>query len=211
MRQKLFGVLLLIGFIAFSIFFIDRPLAIFAYNNLGFLYEPARIFTNFCDAIFQNPALIWACSLLVGSVLFIVGKNRKYAIAFFTVILINIASLFLSNHVKLATDRARPMYFFQNQDTADFFNEHVEGDSFPSGHAAGYWSIFLPLAFVFRRYAILLLIIPILISISRMVQNYHYLSDVLASFVLVWGVNAIFQEFVQRYISGWSCNLSSKT
>jgi membrane-associated phospholipid phosphatase len=45
-----------------------------------------------------------------------------------------------------------------------FFSGHA---AFPSGHSAFFWGLFFPLAFVFPRYRIPLLIIPVFITIAR--------------------------------------------
>jgi membrane-associated phospholipid phosphatase len=178
--------IILLCFIVFSIFILDRPLAVFLHNYVYWLYEPAQIFTNFCDWVFQIPVLVWAVFLLVGSILLFMQKNKMYGWVFFITIVVNITAYYTTNQLKSATDRARPSYFFENPNTPDFFNPNISGDSFPSGHASFYWSIFLPFAFVFRRYAVFLIIVPLLISASRMVQGHHYLSDVSTSFAISW-------------------------
>jgi membrane-associated phospholipid phosphatase len=55
------------------------------------------------------------------------------------------------------------------------------GNSFPSGHAVHFWSLFFPLAVLFPRYWIPLAVLPALVSAARILMNDHYLSDVLAS------------------------------
>jgi membrane-associated phospholipid phosphatase len=55
------------------------------------------------------------------------------------------------------------------------------GNSFPSGHAVHFWSLFFPLALLFPRYWIPLAVLPALVSAARVLMNDHYLSDVLAS------------------------------
>jgi membrane-associated phospholipid phosphatase len=56
--------------------------------------------------------------------------------------------------------------------------------SFPSGHAAFYAGLFLPLALLFPRWAVPLLAIPLLVGAERIISNDHYASDVGASFLL---------------------------
>ena len=50
---------------------------------------------------------------------------------------------------------------------------------FPSGHGAHFWGLFFPLAFLFPRYRIPFLIIPLFISVARVGVNDHWCSDVL--------------------------------
>lgn len=47
--------------------------------------------------------------------------------------------------------------------------------SFPSGHSSFAWAIFTPLA---ERYSKALYVIPTLFSVSRVIGNYHWVSDV---------------------------------
>jgi len=189
--KKLRTTIILLSFIVFSIFVLDRPLAIFLHNYVYWLYEPAQIFTDFCDWVFQSPVLVWAVFLLAGSILLFIQKNKMYGMVFFIVIVVNLIATYTTSQIKTFTDRARPSYFFENPNTPDFLNPDIDGDSFPSAHASFYWSIFLPFAFVFRRYAVFLIIVPLLISISRMVQGHHYLSDVSASLAIVWLLSAV--------------------
>lgn len=79
------------------------------------------------------------------------------------------------------------------------FQAPVDGDrwfmgadfgSFPSGHAAFYTGLFLPLAFLFPRWAGALLAVPLLVGAQRILSHDHYASDVGASFLLAAAVAA---------------------
>ncbi|MCC6862779.1 MAG: phosphatase PAP2 family protein [Bryobacterales bacterium] len=72
------------------------------------------------------------------------------------------------------------------------------GNSFPSGHAVHFWSLFFPLAVLFPRYWKPLVVLPVLISAARVAVNHHYLSDVLASAA----VAALITAAYARMISG---------
>jgi membrane-associated phospholipid phosphatase len=72
----------------------------------------------------------------------------------------------------------------------NFFGGH--GSSFPSGHAAHFWGLFFPLAFLFPRYRIPFLIIPIFISVARVGVNDHWCSDVLASSAIAAAITLFF-------------------
>ncbi len=58
------------------------------------------------------------------------------------------------------------------------------GNSFPSGHNAFFWGLFLPLAYQFPKFRIPLLVIPVFIAFERIDENYHFLSDVLSAIAL---------------------------
>jgi membrane-associated phospholipid phosphatase len=58
------------------------------------------------------------------------------------------------------------------------------GDSFPSGHVAFFFGLFLPLAYLFPRHRLPLLIVPVFIALARLDESVHFLSDVLGSIAL---------------------------
>jgi membrane-associated phospholipid phosphatase len=88
-------------------------------------------------------------------------------------------------------ERLRPFEVIQAGDWDwKFFSGH--GNSFPSGHAAHFWGLFFPLAFLFPRYRIPFLIIPLFISVARVGVNDHWCSDVLGSIGIAATVTLFF-------------------
>lgn len=96
-------------------------------------------------------------------------KNRGVARALLFVGLAHLTSRVLVAVFKSVVSRPRP------------FEALGEGDSFPSGHAAHAWSLYFPLAVLFPKYRLFLLVFPALVSAARVAVNLHYPSDVLAS------------------------------
>lgn len=191
MRLLLIRSLLLLLLIGTSIFLLDKPLAQLFYHYLPVFDKPAGAFTLFWDTLTTNLVLLWAVLAGCGLLLVLTQKNKMYGMVFGVAILVNLSSSLVTGQLKAATLRTRPQYYFQHPDAADFFNREVRGDSFPSGHASFYWGLFLPFAMIFRRYATFLAAVPVLISIARMAQTHHYLSDVLASFTLAWWLSIV--------------------
>lgn len=74
------------------------------------------------------------------------------------------------------------------------------GDSFPSGHNAFFWGLFLPLMYLFPRWRIPLLIIPLFIALARIDTSFHFLSDVLASVALAALVTLLAAMLCGRWI-----------
>ncbi len=72
------------------------------------------------------------------------------------------------------------------------------GSSFPSGHAAYYFGLFLPLVYLAPRQCRLLLVFPVFVAVSRVVENMHFLSDVVASVVLISLLTAGASRLVER-------------
>jgi membrane-associated phospholipid phosphatase len=92
----------------------------------------------------------------------------------------HVTAPFLTDILKPPFSRLRPFEALGNQQWHDTWFAAV-GNSFPSGHAAHFWSLFFPLWVLFPRYRAPLLILPLLVSAARVAVNDHYLSDVLAS------------------------------
>ncbi len=79
--------------------------------------------------------------------------------------------------------RLRPFEVLANEPSAQqFFVPH--GNSFPSGHAAHFWALFFPLAFLFPRLSLPLIILPTFVVVARVGVNDHWASDVLASIAI---------------------------
>lgn len=84
----------------------------------------------------------------------------------------------------------RPRPFQALADGSDRWFMGADYGSFPSGHAAFYAGLFLPLALLFPRWAAPLLAVPLLVGAQRIVSHDHYASDVGASFLLAGAVAA---------------------
>ena len=80
--------------------------------------------------------------------------------------------------------RLRPFQALADPAGADRWFMGPDFGSFPSGHAAFYAGLFLPLALLFPRWAAALLVVPLLVGAQRIVSHDHYASDVGASFLL---------------------------
>ncbi len=74
------------------------------------------------------------------------------------------------------------------------------GNSFPSGHNAFFWGLFLPLIYLFPRWRIPLLIVPLFIAFARIDENYHFLSDVLGAIAIAALVTWLAAFLVERWI-----------
>ena len=99
-----------------------------------------------------------------------------------------IVALGATQSLKYIFGRSRPFnYFNGNAETMfTFFNFEHEYVSFPSGHSSGIWALITCLLIVFKdnKYSKLLIIVGLLISISRIILNMHFLSDVFFGAVL---------------------------
>ena len=94
--------------------------------------------------------------------------------------------------------RQRPYELFGHGDWQHIW--FAGGSSFPSGHVAFFWGLFLPLMYLFPRWRIPLLIIPVFIAFGRIDMSVHFVSDVLASVTLAALVTLIAATLLGRWI-----------
>ena len=166
--------------ILISIFFIDKPLAVFVRNNLDSLDKTISPVISFIETIFGfniTKYLFGFIALLVGLVFYIKNKTSYTAKLFFFVGLTHILSRLTAGILKNVFLRARPYEYLNAGDAAkDFFSA---GSSFPSGHTAHFFGLFLPIAVLYPNYK-WILILPVFVAFSRIIAIDHYLSDVIA-------------------------------
>lgn len=99
---------------------------------------------------------------------------------------------------KVAFGRQRPFELFTNgQWDAMWF---AGGTSFPSGHNSFYWGLFVPLIFLFPKYSLPFLIVPVFIALARINESMHFLGDVLGSITLAMFVTLIFAMIAERWM-----------
>jgi membrane-associated phospholipid phosphatase len=89
-----------------------------------------------------------------------------------------------ADFAKAPFGRLRPFQALAETGGSDRWFMGADFGSFPSGHAAFYAGLFLPLALLFPRWAAPLLAVPLLVGTQRIVSHDHYASDVGASFLL---------------------------
>jgi membrane-associated phospholipid phosphatase len=184
-----------IGIIFLSFYCIDKPLSIFIHHHFD---EKKPFFLNFTTA-FDNYSgyIIWIyiLSLIVGTMLVFKAKYKKIGFALLTLLVANIGGTVLTSVIKSKVKRARPeIHLIQKQNNIELHQELTLNYSFPSSHTSFYLSLFLPFAILFRKYACLILIIPGIIIVGRIVQNEHFLSDVLGSVLIVSNLCFIAKE-----------------
>ena len=94
--------------------------------------------------------------------------------------------------------RLRPYEIFTHGDWSHVW--FAGGNSFPSGHIAFFWGLFLPLLYLFPRWRIALLIIPLFIALGRIDMSFHFLSDVLCAIALAAFVTLIAAHLLSHWI-----------
>jgi membrane-associated phospholipid phosphatase len=182
-RQLLLFFPIAVALTFLSIFLLDQPVAAFA-QRIGGRQSPVfQEGTRWLEVASGVPiARYFLAYLLLGAaaLMFIARSTRPVAWMFLFVGSSHLVTRLIAGILKNVFNRLRPFEVVEagNWDWK-FFGDH--GSSFPSGHSAHFWGLFFPLAFLFPRYRLPLLIIPVFITVARVGVNDHWCSDVIAS------------------------------
>jgi membrane-associated phospholipid phosphatase len=126
------------------------------------------------------------------------GPIRKAAAIFITVAAAGLAD----DALKIVFGRARPYVWLAGDDSGfGFFRYGAKFASFPSGHTTTSIAAALALSAVFPRRRPLFLLAALLIGLSRIVLDAHYLSDVIAGALL--GAAVAFWALKRLEKRGW--------
>ena len=180
-----------VGIAALFVVFVDRPLALWLKATL-----PPAVVAVF-DAVAQlGVATGYAVGAAVLAVVFWLGARqvrvpavaarlRFYARRALFVLAALAASGLLLNVIKVALGRLRPRLLF-NEGLYGFqpFNTDFGDNALPSGHAQTIWAVATALMICFPGWRWPLAAVAVVVSLARVMQTAHYLSDVLVGAVL---------------------------
>ena len=131
--------------------------------------------------------------LIFGIVMLIIPKTRRIGI---TLMILIVLSTLLTGYIKCGIDRDRPDFDYEgvefpveiSRDTFALFCEGGFDASYPSGHAARAMIFGIILGYAlserFPRGAYLMLLYPVMISLSRVYVLQHYPMDVIGGTVI---------------------------
>ena len=193
-RQIVYSLFGALGLTLLSIFLFDQPIAAFGQRVGGRSWPLFQEGTSLLEVLFGFTVAKYAltCALLAVAAVFFIWKSmRPTAWLILFVACTQLVTRVTAGTLKNVFQRLRPFEVIQagNWDWK-FFGDH--GSSFPSGHAAFFWGLFFPLAFLFPRFRILLAIIPLFIAVARVGVNDHWCSDVLASIAIAALITLLF-------------------
>jgi membrane-associated phospholipid phosphatase len=193
-RQLSYSILVALVLTLLGIFFFDQPVAAFVQRAGGRQSVVLQKGTHWLEIVTGQPIdryFLTYVLLGVGALLFISKASRPIAWILLFVGTAQVVTRLTAGVLKGVFERLRPFEVIQagNWDWK-FFSGH--GNAFPSGHSAFFWGLFFPLAYLFPRYRLPLLIVPIFISIARPGVNDHWCSDVIASAGLAAFITLVF-------------------
>ncbi|WP_324671724.1 phosphatase PAP2 family protein [Hymenobacter sp. GOD-10R] len=182
---------------------LDKPLALWLHVYTPGLRPFFEAFTNAADKIYTTlfysadlgGVPIGFVALLVLFLLgrFVLGAPKPGVFLLIGLVLLN--SGVATNLLKIYFQRPRPDAFLLHGMVGAGFGQATTRDySFPSSHTTLYFSLLFPLAWQFPKYRWPLLVLPMLITVGRLVLELHFLGDVLASIGLVGMLTWLFSR-----------------
>lgn len=134
----------------------------------------------------------------IGLIWLIARRSSMTARALLFTGIVQLGTIEASSLLKGVFGRLRPYQLLEHNDWSHVW--FAGGNSFPSGHVAFFWGLFLPLAYLYPKQRLVLLVIPAFIAIARIDENVHFLSDVLGSIALAALVTLIAALVFARWI-----------
>jgi membrane-associated phospholipid phosphatase len=193
-----------------SIFAFDRMIALGVHSSgieraaiVVRVREFLDIFTGRGVALLGNHVglgqlMLGATIIAVGLVLALARSASYHARALVFAGAVQIATIEAAWWIKDFFGRLRPHQLIERNDWNHIW--FAGGNSFPSGHNAFFWGLFLPLAYLYPKYRIPLLVIPVFIAFARIDENYHFLSDVLGGIALAALITFVAATLFARWV-----------
>jgi len=192
LRSRSF-VLLVLAFVIVTLLVYFQITEEFDHTTLSFFHSIAG--NQVLDLLMQSITEVGDVyyMLLFGIVLLIIKKTRRIGI---TLMILLVMSTLLTGYIKCGVDRNKPDLDFTgipfpialSQDTFALFCEGGYSASYPSGHVARAMVMAVILGYAlserFPRGCFLLLLYPILMSISRIYVLQHFPMDVIGGVIL---------------------------
>lgn len=186
-----------------AILYIDRPLAEFIHARGGILPDLFLSGTVLLETVFGWQISKYLLGFLIvgaGLILRIRQKGGRLAGALLVVGVSHLVGRVTAGTLKNVFERLRPEELLQTAQSTGFFAP--DGNSFPSAHAAHFWSLFFPIAlFCKRAYWPWLLLVPVFISVARVGVNHHFVADILAGIGVAAFVTWCTYRVLQRSLS----------
>jgi undecaprenyl-diphosphatase len=184
--------------------FIDRPLAKYMHQLDTTQHGLIDFFRAITDLGLSKwylwPAVIGVIFCAIGLRIFSLSPQRRVHIInigeFLFYLFANVAaSGLVTNILKRIIGRARPVELIQHQFYGfDPINFEARFNSFPSGHATTACVLFFLVASRFPKLRIAALTFTVAVSVSRVMVNAHFVSDILAGACVAFITHYVLQN-----------------
>jgi membrane-associated phospholipid phosphatase len=142
--------------------------------------------------------MLGAALIVIGALWLLARSANPTARALVFTGAVQLATIEAGALCKSVFGRLRPYQLLEHNDWSHIW--FAGGNSFPSGHVAFFWGLFLPLAYLYPKYRVPLLAVPVFIAFARIDENVHFLSDVLGSIALAALVSLLAAVLFGRWI-----------
>ena len=202
-----------------SIFAFDRTLATLVhesgFENAVFFTDGRSILDVFTGRglvgthVALGQFMLGGLFIVIGLIGLAISRLRYAARAFVFAGVVQWLTISIGWQIKDIFGRLRPFQVFERNDWSHIW--FMGSNSFPSGHNAFFWGLFVPLMYAFPRARIPLLIVPIFIALARIDENYHFLSDVLASIALATILTLLVGWILRKWLQPPSHSASARS
>ncbi len=171
----------------FCYLWLDRPVALWVHSSSSGM---VRLPADFVDSPFSSTSFISACAFVVCGLVSISGHRFSKPETTITMCVISMLSaILIKDQLKFVFGRTWPEMLVQNGVYGfSFFHSGHSFESFPSGHAAvAAAALFIPW-FLFSKLRTLMATCIIVVDISLVMLNLHFLSDVIAGTFLGFSI-----------------------
>jgi undecaprenyl-diphosphatase len=158
---------------------------------------------DFTMPIITNDWVLRIALAIVLLLLLILGRKQERMAVVLVLVAIAIADQLSSSLLKHLVERVRPCHVVQG---VHLLVDCGQGFSFPSSHAANSFAVATTFAILLRKYKLLLFVVAVIVSYSRIAVGVHYPIDVLCGAVvgLLSGVAVcITYNFIKNKLSIW--------
>jgi membrane-associated phospholipid phosphatase len=161
-------------------YFIDKPIAYSLHNisHQSTIYKTFQYITLFGDV---KLAILFIIFSFIAAALILYKKpHSALANTLFFICLSMGVVIFLESSLKFLLGRYRPELLFEhNLYGFHFFSHQFLMNSSPSGHAARTFVFITALSLIWKRATLLFIAAGLLVCCSRLILEFHFLSDVL--------------------------------
>jgi membrane-associated phospholipid phosphatase len=189
LKTWLVGLVLTVAAVWFSYLWLDRPIAMWVRASFGGMRVPVKLIESPLASI----SLISACAFVICGLVAVSGcRFSRLGTTISMCVISTVATVLVKNELKFVFGRTWPetwgpgIISFVGNGAYGFHYFHYgrSFESFPSGHAAIVAAVLSVPGIMFQRLRIIAAICIILVDISLVMLNLHFLSDVIAgSFV----------------------------